>query len=183
MKNRFRIAVLMALMLGAVACDKNSADDYIDVDKESTAVVTGRNLEVSFETVSPGGEYAPSHILAVWVVKEDGTFVRSLKVRADERKNHLYTWKSSSNSNEVDIVSGATISSHTTHVIDWNLQDADRQDITNGNYLLKVEMTSKNGQGPVSQFAFSYQDSITSAVFDDATYFKNVAIVYSHTIE
>lgn len=183
MTNTLKTTLFITLMLSAIACDKNSADDYVDTDNASTEVVTDRNLEVSFETVDPNGEYSPSHILAVWVEKDDGTFVRSLKVRASERIKYLYTWKTSSKSDQTDAVTGATISRHTSHTIDWNLQDASQVDIVNGNYLIKLEMTDGNQQGAVSQFAFNYQDSIMSTSFNDATDFKNVAITYSHTIE
>ncbi len=178
-----RIAGFSLLILALIACDKTASDNFVDEDKNTEQIVTGRNLNISFTTQAPNGEYAPNHILAVWIEKEDGTFVRSLKVRASERKKYLYTWKASSSSNENDAVTGATISSHKTHDIDWNFLDSDQKAVTNGNYKLKLELTDANAQGPVSTYSFAFTDSVISTQYDDKSSFKDVSITYTQTVQ
>lgn len=173
---------LLLVLLSLAACDKNTSDNYIDADVSPTATVTDKNLELVFTTSSMGGEYSPNHVLAVWVETASGDFVRSLKVRAQQRKTYLYTWKSASGSDLTDAITGATISKHTTHTINWNLQSNQQVDVANGDYQIKLEMTDKNKQGAVASLPFSIQDSIKSQSFEDATYFKNVSIVYTQTI-
>lgn len=171
------------MILYTTACDKTAGDDFVDQNNESTQIVTSRNLEVSFATNSPNGDYAPSHILAVWIEKDNGTFVRSLKVRASERKKYLYTWKSASNGNETDAITGATITSHTMHTIDWNMQTYEQIDINNGNYTLNLEMTDRNEQGVLASFPFAFNDSVISQGFDDTEYFQDIELVYTQTSE
>jgi hypothetical protein len=176
---------IVLLVMGLVfnACDKMAGEYFNDGETISTEVVTGRNLEISFSSVETGGEYAPHHILAVWIEQEDGTFVRSLKVRATERIQYLKTWKKKSNSDKTDAVSGATLTSHTTHTVNWNLQNKDSVTISTGNYKLKLEMTDKNSQGPVGTFTFAYNDSLKSQSYTDENNFKNVQITYSEILQ
>lgn len=178
-----KFIALSVLIIVALACDKTADDGFVDQETNSEQTVTDRNLNVAFLTSSPNGEYAPNHILALWIEKEDGTFVRSLKVRASERKKYLYTWKAASSSDETDAITGPTIRQHSSHSIDWNLLDASKEAIPNGNYTLNFELTDANRQGPVASLPFVYTDSILSQSFDDQENFKNIVITYTHTKE
>ena len=59
-------------------------------------------VTLSFRTVTANGNYAPKHVLAVWV-EDDSGFIKSRLVRANNRKQYLYTWISASNYNETDV--------------------------------------------------------------------------------
>lgn len=177
------ISLVSFLALLMTACDKTADDDFVDENNESTQIVTSRNLKISFSTTTPNGEYAPFHILAVWIETEDGSFVRSLKVRASERKKYLYTWKEASNGDETDAITGATIGTHTTHDIDWNMQSHEQLDISTGNYTLNLEMTDKNEQGVIASFPFAFNDTVTSQNYDDTANFKDITIVYTQTTD
>ncbi|MDP2723757.1 MAG: hypothetical protein Q8O72_13465, partial [Bacteroidales bacterium] len=56
---------------------------------------TEGDITFSFKTVTQNGTYAPKHVLAAWIEK-DGVFVKTRLVRANQRKQYLYTWKASS---------------------------------------------------------------------------------------
>lgn len=178
-----KLLALSALLLAALACDKTVDDGFVDQDNNTEQIITDRNLNVKFTTTSPGGDYSPSHILAVWLETQDGSFLRTLKVRAEKRMTHLYTWKSISSRNDNDAITGATITKHTSHDVDWNFLDANQDTVANGNYILKIELTDQNAQGPVASFNFSYNDSVISQQFDDLDNFKDIEITYSHAVE
>lgn len=179
MKKRFIVLLIIGLVFNA--CDKTAGENFNNGETPPTEMVTGRNLEVSFSTEQTDGEYAPHHILAVWIEQEDGTFVRSLKIRAAERIQYLKTWKKASNSDMTDAITGATLTSHTNHMVNWNLQNKGAEDILQGNYKLKLELTDQNSQGSIGIYSFAYNDSIVSQSYNDKTNFKNVSIAYSET--
>ena len=178
-----KIFGLGLLFLAFVACDKTANDGFVDQETNATQKITNRNLNIRFRTTSPNGDYAPFHVLAVWIERADGTFVRSLKVRAKERKTHLYTWKSVSANNTTDAITGATISQHTSHIIDWNLLDADQNAVTNGDYKLMLELTDQNAQGPVAALNFALMDTVISQQYEDQNNFKDIIIEYSEIIK
>lgn len=178
-----KLIVIAGLLLNLTACDKNTGNEFIDNETGGSEVVTGRNLQIEFSTEQWDGHYAPHHILAVWIEDENGTFVRSLKVRAEERERYLSAWRSASGRNKTDAITGATITQHTQHSISWNLQNKDAVDITEGNYNLKLELTDYDGPGPVAAYPFRYSDSIASQHYDNIEVFNEVSITYSETVE
>jgi hypothetical protein len=177
----FKIGVLAFLLFAAISCDKNSGDSFVDTDTTPNQTETSKNLELSFSSRSTGGEYSPNHILAVWVENDKGDFIRSLKVRASERKKYLYTWKSASDGNTTDAVTGATISGPTAHKINWNLQSKDKTDVLNGDYVIQMESTDKSSKGAFASFPFIYEDSIISQSFPSEGSFNDVKIVFTET--
>lgn len=183
MKYIIRISLVLSVLVLMFGCDKNADNGFVDDETPPSEVVTGRNLEVEFTTTAVGGQYAPHHILAAWIEQEDGTFIRSLKVRAEERIQYLTTWKSASDGDKTDAITGATLTSHTTHNVNWNLQTKDLVDINNGNYNLMIESTDRNSKGKVGVYPFTYSDSIMSQSFDDIEVYKDVSITYSETVE
>lgn len=54
-------------------------------------------LEVSVSTAATGGNYAPRHVLAIWIEDDQGNFVKTLLSYASERRTHLNTWQASTN--------------------------------------------------------------------------------------
>jgi len=67
---------------------------------------------------------------------------KTLKKRAANREQYLYTWRATSNQNVVDAVTGATLSSHETHRVTWDCRDTAGAVVPDGDYRIRVEFTS-----------------------------------------
>lgn len=115
---------------------------------------TPGELSFTVKTVTDNGNYAPKHVLAIWVEDDQG-FVKTRKLRANQRKQYLYTWKSASNNNVIDAVTGATLSSHQTHDIIWDCTDIEGNVVPDGDYTIYVEFTEKHAQGPLMAVSFT----------------------------
>lgn len=109
--------------------------EVLDLGREPTDSVS-----VQVRTTGYGGEYGDDHVLAIWVERA-GTFVRSLAVFGDERRDNLVAWSDAADNNVVDAVTGATRKRHATHVVAWDLRDAAGQAAPPGMYTLRVEFT------------------------------------------
>jgi hypothetical protein len=136
-------------------------------------------MSVQFTTVTTGANFAPRHVLAVWIENSDGQFVRSLKVMADRRKQYLYTWQNKSSGNIVDAITGATLNSHGSESIVWNGKDFNQIIVVDGGYKVKIEFTEEHAQGPILEIPFTKNTSLSDSTLPDATYFTNISIDYS----
>lgn len=143
---------------------------------EASAQTSGQ-VTFSFKTVTQNGTYAPKHVLAAWIEK-DGVFVKTRLVRANNRKQYLYTWKARSNSNETDAVTGATIASHQTMDIAWDCNDLDGVVVPDGDYVLWVEFTEKHAQGPLTSVTFTKGTESVHLTPLDGTNFINMIFDY-----
>lgn len=143
------------------------------------APAKAQELTVSFTTTSiSGAEYSPNHILAVWVKNSAGTYQRTLMVYAKDRKGYLYKWQGSSGGDKTDAVTGATLTSHQTHSVTWNLKNIAGQTLPQGSYLLCMEMTSMDGQGPYREISFTVGSDSYTLTPADGNNFKNISIAY-----
>lgn len=118
------------------------------------------NLLVNTTTKETGGNYAPKNILAIWVENGNGNFVKTLVAYANTRKKYLDTWEASTNIagsvyNTVDAVTGATRTSHGTISCSWDGFDYKGNEVEDGTYNLRFELTDKNSTGNVASFGFS----------------------------
>jgi hypothetical protein len=111
------------------------------------------NVTMSFKTVTTGESYAPKHVMAVWVEDQSG-FIKTRLVRANQRKQYLYTWISRSSQDQTDAVTGATLSSHQSHTVLWDLKDLNGNLVPDGEYKIRVEFTEKHAQGPLYSVSF-----------------------------
>lgn len=135
----------------------------------------------TFKTISEGGTYSPKHVLAVWIEKGDGTFVKTVYLRGSARKQYLYTWNTESGGNTTDANTGATLTQHSTRTVQWNCRDLTGNLVADGDYKFVVEYTDKHAQGPKFSFTFtknSVGDTITPA---NQTYFINMQMIYNPT--
>lgn len=173
--------IFAAIVALYVSCSKD--DDNPLSDGTITTGGTNPNettpFTVDFTTINLSGyKYAPSHVLAVWIEDTDHKFVNSIAVYAQKRKVYLYNWNSTSGGyTGVDAYTGATLKSHQPRSFGWNMQNYKGTLIANGDYYLCVEMTSKNGQGPVLKAPFSFigEDILLSP--NNTSYFKDMLIV------
>lgn len=136
--------------------------------------------EVTFtvRTITDNGNFAPKHVLAIWVEDANG-FVKTRKVMAQQRKQYLYTWKAASNYNEVDAITGPTMTSHQTHTVSWDCRDLDDMIVPDGDYTIWVEFTEKHAQGPLTSVTFT--KSTDSQVVDpqDEDHFADMHLEYT----
>ena len=138
---------------------------------------TPGDVTLTFRTVTANGSYAPRHVLAVWV-EDENTFVKSRLVRANNRKQYLYTWIAASSYNEIDAVTGATLNSHQTHMIEWDCTDLDGIEVPDGNYTIYVEFTERHAQGPLYAIEFVKGDTEQHLTPPDQPYFKDIQLDY-----
>ncbi len=110
------------------------------------AVVTG-TLEIT-GTASPTGigQYAPNHVLAVWLEGPGGTFVKTIDRQAQVRTAALVAWRAKAGNTDVDAVSGATRPSYgTPFTITSDLLDrAGAAEIPDGTYTVRMESSDLN---------------------------------------
>ncbi len=131
------------------ACTTN--DPIVD-----NQVKTAGALTVQLTTSTYNGKYSPEHVLAIWIESNNGTFVKSLKVGAAERKKYLTNWLGSTSSgNTTDAVTGATLRNHVTHSLNWDGTDVKGALVGDGSYKLCVEFTEDDRTGKYATFAFT----------------------------
>lgn len=136
--------------------------------------------EVTFtvKTITDNGNYAPRHVLAIWVEYE-GDFVKTRKAMANQRKQYLYTWRAASNYNVVDAITGATLTSHQTHTVSWDCTDLDGEVVPDGQYVIRVEFTEKHGQGPLMTVEFTKGTEAVTISPPDEDHFINMELIYT----
>jgi hypothetical protein len=146
------------MAVAAMSCSSNSGDITITANSSKNFSVT---------TTSYNGQYAPRHVLAIWIEDSSGKFVKTLLVNAAARKSYLTSWISNSSGNTTDATTGATLNSHSTHTATWNGTNKSGTAVATGTYKLCVEYTEDNGTGKMKTQDFSY--STASAVKQAAT--------------
>ncbi len=112
-------------------------------------------------TQSYGGDYAPKHCLAIWITDNNNVFKRTLKLAAQTYKMHLVKWNQMSGGNVTDAITGASLTSHTTHTIVWDGKDKNGTLQPDGQYKVYIEFTEENSlstnipDGPWTSFTFT----------------------------
>ena len=121
---------------------------------KSLQAQTAGTLTFSVTTTSTGN-FSPRHVIAIWIEKSDGTFVKTRLKKAATRVQYLNQWVSKSGSNVVDAVTGSTVSSHQTENITWNATDVSGTLVADGDYKLWIQMAWANSNGPTYNIAFT----------------------------
>ncbi len=141
---------------------------------------TNGQLTVGFKTTTYNGAEAPKHILAVWVTKADGTFVKTLMAYTVTTKyrQYLTKWKSATNStyNMVDAVTGATLTSHGTRSCTWDCTDVAKVVQPDGDYRINVEFTEASAAGKIATFSFT-KNATPASTFTTITSSTNVSSI------
>lgn len=138
-------------------------------------------LKVSTTTKGTGGNYAPKNIVAVWVENENGQFVKTLAAYANTRKAYLDTWKASTTSagsayNTVDAVTGATRTSHGNITCSWNGTDFNGNEVGDGTYNLRFELTDKHSTGNLASFTFNKGNALQELTPANVPSFESTSI-------
>lgn len=171
MKTKIFSWTLIVVGLISVGCTTTSTNPPVDSSKKTAGTLT-----VSILTSSVGGQYAPQHVVAIWVENSSGQFVKTLLAYAATRKNDLTNWMSKSSGNTTDAMTGATQSSHTTRTCTWNGKDVSSNLLSNGNYKLCLELTDTNGTGVFKSFSFAKDTIATTVSPTNVTGFSNISI-------
>ena len=102
-------------------------------------------LTATFTTTPNGGQYAPNHVVAVWVEGAGGTFVKTIGRWSATRTSSLIAWNQKAGATDVDAVSGATIATHATPLtVTWNLTDRQGATVPDGTYTIRMELADSN---------------------------------------
>ena len=129
------VRCLLGLFLAAIASTAAGAD-------------TSGSIDLTVETRSVRGKYAPRHVMAIWVTDHQGRFVKTLIVKARTRTRYLSRWMNSSRGNDVDANTWATLRDHGVVAATWDCRDAEGRLVPDGEYQIHVEFTETNGVGP-----------------------------------
>jgi len=142
-------------------------------------IKTAGTMNLSVTTSTYNGKYTPKHVLAIWVESNTGTFVKTLLVKAQARKNYLTNWLSSSSGNSVDAITGATLSSHATRTCTWDGTDVNGNVVGDGAYRVCMEFTENDGTGKYSYSSFNKGTVSDSQTPSDKSNFSNISIVWT----
>lgn len=138
----------------------------------------------SVRTVTNNGTYSPRNVVAVWVKDVQGNFIISRKVMAANRKKHLVQWVSSSGNSVVNAVTGATLSSHQQHTINWDCRDQQGNLVSDGDYEIFVEFTERNSAnggaaGPSTKVLFTKGTDAVVLTPSNLDFFKDIQLNYA----
>ena len=101
-------------------------------------------LQITATSTPSGGQYAPAHVVAVWV-ESNGAIVRTIQRWSGARTRHLVAWNLMAGAGDTDAVSGATRNNHNTPLtITWDLRDRAGQIVPDGTYTVRMESTDRN---------------------------------------
>lgn len=95
----------------------------------------------------PIGDYDPKNVGAIWISDSKGKFVKTLRVWANRRRDHLSNWETATGKNLVDAVTSATISSEGARAANWNCTDAAGKAVPSGAYRVNVEWSEGDEPG------------------------------------
>ncbi len=144
-------------------------------------------LDVAVTTSSTGGNFSPRNIVAIWIEDNSGKFVKTLLAYADKRKTYLNTWEASTTTagsafNTTDAVSGATQNSHATRTCSWNSTDYSGNQVADGDYKVRMELTDKNATGNIATYSFTKGTTAQKLAPTDVPSFSSVAVNWTTTV-
>ena len=156
----------------------------------AAAVNTAGTATFSVTTSTYTAQYAPNHVVVVWVVDSSNKFVKTLCRHAATRINYLSRWSTSRGAyTNVDGTTSATLTRQpTNHVVTWNCRDTNNAVVPDGMYYFKVEYTSINGAGPYLTNGAGFMKSTTavSTNFANASSlggtFSGMSVVYAPSL-
>lgn len=151
--------------------------------ENAAAAITEGKLTVTVTTSKTSSpSYAPSHIVAIYILDSQGKFVKTLLAYAAERKQYLVNWRSvttvaGSAYNTVDAVTGATRSSHASRTCNWNGKNRTGTSVDDGTYTVRMELTDNDGKAQnLASFAFTKGTSPVTLTPATTAGFSNITI-------
>ena len=154
-----------------------------DAGALTDAGVAGRRCSVVANTTSPVGRYNPAYVCSVWIEDASGVLVRTLGYFAERRATYLTAYKAALGAASVDTISGATINADEIpgfdakmHTLTWDLRNAAGQDLEDGPYRLRLELTSHNGPGTTVSLGFTKSSASIDVTLPDADNVKGLRL-------
>lgn len=176
MKRNFSISSTLLLSALFISLFLTSCTE----DPINSATKTAGTLAVSTTTSSYNGNYAPTHVLAIWVESSTGTFVKTLVCKAAARKQYLSNWyNATSSGNCMDALTGATINNHGSVSCSWNGTDASGAVVGDGTYKVCMEFTEDNGTGKFASFTFTKGTAADTQSPSAKNNFSNVSLKWT----
>jgi hypothetical protein len=176
MKQKRKIKILFSSLLGIAlavtfSCSSNNAPTTT-----TTTTTSSTGLIVSVATSTAGGNYAPRHVVAIWIENSAGVFIKTLTVYAQARATDLTNWETASGGNKVDAVTGATQSSFGTLTAHWDGTDTKSAVVADGTYRVCMELTDKSTTGNFSYYTFTKSTTAETQTPADVASFSNISI-------
>jgi hypothetical protein len=156
---------------------------------------TAGSVTVEFTTVSYDGEYAPLNYGAVWFEDASKKFIKTAKRWAGAaHATDLVGWTAASGgwgsvfggggnmADMMDAMSSATVRTHQKHTVMWNMMNAMKQLVPDGDYVAVVEMTESRARdraGPVLRIPFKKGPTPQSVEVPDGASFTGVVLRYT----
>jgi hypothetical protein len=156
---------------------------------------TAGSVMVQFTTVSYGGEYAPLNYGAVWFERGSSGFVKTAKRWAGAaHATDLVAWTMASMgwgsvfggggnaADMMDAVSSATLRTHQTHMVTWNMMDAQKQLVADGEYVAVLEMSESRARdqaGQVVRIKFTKGPMPQTVMVPDEKSFTGISLRYT----
>lgn len=125
-------------------------------------------LAVEVTTSTYGGRYArDGNYGAIWVEKGDGTFLKTIiRWAGVTHARDLMAWTAASGgwgffgfggnaADQMDVISMATLRSHQSHMVTWDLKDSAGTVIADGAYQAVIEMTEGGSPTKVTRIPFT----------------------------
>ncbi|MFB6320653.1 DUF2271 domain-containing protein [Saccharicrinis sp. FJH54] len=138
------------------------------------------NARIDFTVNVSGiqGPYSPKHVMAIWIVDNEGNFVNSLAVYGNERLGNLWAWWAASKGLKADAVTAATQVEFKSYNVTWNLKDYNGNTVPDGTYTMWVEATSDDWEGPNYSFDFTVGGEDYTLKPDGTKYFSQLVLDY-----
>ena len=137
-----------------------------------TTPLTG--LTITVTTAPYGGRYQPKNIGAIWIETATGTYVKTVQRWANRRLQYLTRYNAASGGDTTDAITGATLTSHQTHTVTWNLTNRQRCEVATGNYRVVMELTDQDAPGAYATFPFTLGTTASTTNPTGTNQFKNI---------
>lgn len=141
---------------------------------------THGTLTFKATTVNYPAPYSPLHILAIWISKESGQWVKTRKYMAVNvlYRQYLTNFKNATNGtyNAIDAITGPTLSSHVTHIVYWDGKDVNGNIVPDGVYRVYIEFTSANATGKLYFAQFTKGRVPQSIKPPNQPFFTNISV-------
>lgn len=139
---------------------------------------TAGTLSFTFTPVAHSGNWGAKHVLAVWIQNSANGFIRTkYRYWGNGTDDHLPNWKSNSNQNIVDAITGATLTSYSTRSLTWDGTDLSGALLPDGDYKITIEECWSHGSSKVTKsFSFTKSGAESHLTPADDANFTNVAI-------
>lgn len=139
---------------------------------------TAGTLSFTFTPVAHSGSWGSKHVLAVWIQNSSDTFIRTkFRYWGNGTNDHLPNWKSNSNQNVTDAITGATLSTYSTRSLSWDGTDLSGTLLPDGDYKVTIEECWSHGSSKVTKsFIFTKNETESHLTPADDDNFTDVSI-------